>query len=85
MAEDRSGQPRVSILAFVSLVCGIVWALGIGSVLAVILGHLALYRVRRTGQAGRRLAIVGLLLGYVGIVVTFVLLLGGNISVEETS
>ena len=83
MVDDRSTRPRVSLLAFVSLVCAIVWAWGIGSVLGVILGHLALYRLRRTGQPGRRMALVGVVLGYVGIVVTFVLLLGGNISIQD--
>jgi hypothetical protein len=83
MADDRITRPRVSLLAFISLVCGIVWALGIGSMLAVIFGHLALYRLRRTGRPGRRIAIVGLLLGYAGIVVTFVVLLGGDVSVQD--
>jgi hypothetical protein len=83
MADDRTARPRISVLAFVSLICGIVWALGIGSVLAVIFGHLALYRLRRTGRPGRRMAIVGLLLGYAGIVATFVVLLGGDVSVQD--
>ena len=83
MADSRSTQSRVSLLAFISLVSGIIWALGIGSVLAVILGHLALYRLRRTGQPGRRMAMAGLVLGYVGIVVTFVLFLGGEVTVND--
>jgi hypothetical protein len=82
MVDDRTTKQRVSLLAFVSLICGIVWALGIGSVLAVIFGHLALRRLRRTGQAGRRMAIAGLVLGYVGIVVTFVVLIGGDVSIQ---
>ena len=84
MANERSTQPRVSLLAFGSLICGIIWVLGLGSICAVILGHLALRRLRRTGQAGRALAVIGLVLGYVGIVVTFVLWLGGGISVQAS-
>lgn len=82
MADDRATPRRLSLLAFASLVCGIIWVLGIGSVCAVILGHLALYRIRRTGHAGRALAIIGLALGYAGVVITFVLWLGGGITVQ---
>ncbi|HEY7486641.1 MAG TPA: DUF4190 domain-containing protein [Streptosporangiaceae bacterium] len=82
MADERSTPAPPSLLAWASLICGIIWVLGIGSVLAVVCGHLALYRVRRTGQRGRWMALVGLLLGYIGIVVTAVLLLGGGISVQ---
>jgi hypothetical protein len=85
MADDRTTSPRLSMLAFASLVCGIIWVLGIGSVCAVILGHLALRRVRRTGQAGRALAVAGLVLGYAGVVITFVLWLGGGVSVQDGS
>ena len=83
MASDRATSPRVSMLALASLVCGIVWVVGIGSVCAVLLGHLALHRMRRTGQPGRALAVVGLVLGYVGIVGAIVYLVGGNVSVRD--
>jgi hypothetical protein len=85
MADDRSTSPRLSLLAFASLACGIIWVFGIGSVCAVILGHLALYRQRRTGQAGRALAVIGLVIGYAGVVITFVLWLGGGITVQDGS
>jgi sorbitol-specific phosphotransferase system component IIBC len=82
MADEQPLPPRVSLLAFVSLACGIVWALGIGSLLAVVLGHLALRRIRRTGRSGRVMALAGVLLGYVGIVATVLLLLGGDVWVR---
>ncbi len=85
MTDERSAPPRVSLLAFGSLACGIIWALGLGSICAVILGHLALRRLRRTGQAGRTMAIIGLVLGYTGVVVTFMLWLGGSVSVQGGS
>jgi hypothetical protein len=85
MADERSAPPRVSLLAFGSLVCGLIWALGLGSICAVILGHLALRRLRRSGQSGRVMAVIGLVLGYVGVVVTFVLLLGGGVTVQGGS
>jgi hypothetical protein len=85
MANDRATSTRISLLALASLVCGVigvVWPVGIGSLGAVMLGHLALRRLRHGGNGGRILAILGLVLGYVGIVITFVVLVGGNISVQ---
>lgn len=54
--------------AIASLVLSIVWLLGVCSALAVIFGHIALSRSKRTAnEAGRGMAIVGLVLGYLGI------------------
>jgi protein-disulfide isomerase len=57
--------PRTNTLAIVSLVTGFFC-----SIAAVITGHLALGQIRRTDQAGRGLAIAGLVLGYAGIFLT---------------
>ncbi|MGD0447506.1 MAG: DUF4190 domain-containing protein [Candidatus Dormibacteria bacterium] len=38
-----------------------------GSILAVIFGHIALSQIRHSRQGGRGLAIAGLVLGYVGL------------------
>jgi hypothetical protein len=54
-------------LAIASLVLGIVWVSWVGSILAVIFGHISLRRIEREGKAGRGMAIAGLVLGYVGI------------------
>src|SRR4051794_35231200 len=40
---------------------------GVGGLLAVIFGHIALKQVRQCGDAGRRLAIAGLVIGYTSI------------------
>jgi hypothetical protein len=40
---------------------------GIGSILGVIFGHIALRQIASTGEQGRGLAIAGLVLGYVGL------------------
>jgi hypothetical protein len=54
-------------LAITSLVLGIVWVYAIGSILAVVFGHIALHQIKaRPGQKGKRLAIAGLILGYLG-------------------
>jgi hypothetical protein len=61
---------RTSGLAIASLVLGIVWIFWLGSILAVIFGHVALSQIKRSMGAltGRGMAIAGLILGYLGIV-----------------
>ncbi len=61
---------RTSGLAIASMVLGIVWLLWLGSILAVIFGHVALSQIKRSAGAltGRGMAIAGLILGYLGIV-----------------
>jgi Domain of unknown function (DUF4190)/Domain of unknown function (DUF1707) len=56
-------------LAIGSLVCGILefFTLGLASIPAVILGHMAREQIRRTGERGDGMAITGLVLGYFAI------------------
>jgi Domain of unknown function (DUF4190) len=60
---------RTNGLAIASLVLGIIWIFWVGSILAVIFGHVALSQIKRSMGtiAGRGLAIAGLVLGYVGL------------------
>lgn len=66
---------KTNTLATVSLVAGIVglvgfaWFYGLVSVVAVITGHMALYRIKRSRENGRGMAIAGLVLGYIGIAI----------------
>jgi uncharacterized protein DUF4190/uncharacterized protein DUF1707 len=62
-------SPPTNGLAIASLVVGIVWMWWIGSLLAVVFGHLALGQIARAegGQSGRGMAIAGLVLGYLGL------------------
>ena len=64
--------------AIASLVLGVVWMWWIGSLLAIVFGHLALRQIARTGgaQSGRGMAVAGLVLGYFGALM-LLLLLGG--------
>ncbi|WEO75692.1 DUF4190 domain-containing protein [Cryobacterium sp. SO2] len=59
--------PRTNTLSIVSLVTGFFC-----SIAAVITGHLALGQIKRSGEAGKSLAIAGLILGYLGIAATAV-------------
>ena len=62
-------EPRNNGLAIASMVLGIVWVYWIGSILAVIFGHIALSQIEKSqgAQRGRGMAIAGLVLGYVGV------------------
>lgn len=54
--------PKINVLAIVSLITGII-AL---SIVAIITGHIALSQIKKRGEGGKVLAIVGLVLGYLG-------------------
>jgi Domain of unknown function (DUF4190) len=57
-------------LAIASLVLGIVWVFGLGSILAVIFGFVGRKQIRQSGgrQSGGGMAIAGIILGFVGVV-----------------
>ena len=63
-------------LALGSLVCGLLWIAGIGSMAAVILGYLGLRQVRRDPLRirGKGMAIAGIVLGWLGILGSVLLL-----------
>lgn len=59
----------VNGFAIASLVMGIVWLMGVGSILALVFGHVATGQIERSGdrQSGRGLALAGIVLGWVGV------------------
>lgn len=56
-------------LAIASLVCGIVWVCGLGSIAAIVCGHIGRSQIRRDRSQGAGMALAGLILGYVGLAV----------------
>jgi hypothetical protein len=55
-------------MAIASLVLGTLWLYWIGSVLAVVFGHVGLRQIKRDPyQGGRGMAVAGLVLGYLGV------------------
>lgn len=70
-APDRPtfvrAQAPTNGLAIASMVVGLFWMWWIGSVLAIVFGHVALGQIARNGQSGRGIAIAGLVLGYIGL------------------
>jgi hypothetical protein len=68
--------PGTNGLAIAALVLGILWLYWVGSILAVIFGHIALSQIRHSHQGGRGLAIAGLVLGYVGLALLLLFIIG---------
>lgn len=67
--ERRPQQATTNGLAVASLVVGIVWAMGIGSILALVFGYIAKSQIEQSGgaQTGSGMAIAGIVLGWVGV------------------
>lgn len=78
--------PGTNGLAIASLVLGALWLFWIGSLLAVVFGHIALHQIRRSHgwQQGRGLAIAGVVLGWVGIAVLALIIVVGLVVAEDT-
>jgi hypothetical protein len=59
---------HTSGLAIASMVLGILWIYWLGSILAVIFGHIAISQASKDPTLrGKGMAIAGLVLGYIGI------------------
>jgi hypothetical protein len=69
--SPTSGEPHggTNGFAITALVVGILWMYGVGSLLALCFGYVALRQIRDSGgrQAGRGLAIAGVILGWIGV------------------
>ncbi|RYD49984.1 MAG: DUF4190 domain-containing protein [Verrucomicrobiaceae bacterium] len=77
------GPPRKSGLAITSLVLGIVGLPTVfPAIVAVVLGHLALAKIRRSAGAleGKGIAVSGLVIGYVGLVLMPFLIFAGFVA-----
>ncbi len=61
---------RTDGMAIAAMVCGIAQFFGfwlLGTIPAIVLGHIARRRIRQTGEQGDGMALAGLILGYVGL------------------
>jgi hypothetical protein len=76
-------KPKVSGLAIASLVLGILWICGVGSILAVVFGVVSINQINRSEgrTTGKGLAIAGLVLGILGVL----LIAAGMIWGEDTT
>lgn len=63
------GPQGTNGMAIASLVLGIVWICGLGSILALVFGYMGKNQIDRSGGAegGRGLAVAGIVLGWIGV------------------
>lgn len=71
--------------AIASLILSILWIGGIGSLIAIILGHLSRSGARKTNRQPSGVALAGVIIGYIGlvgaaVVASLVIAFGGKIS-----
>jgi Domain of unknown function (DUF4190) len=67
--SDVWTPPQTNVLAILSLVLSLFWVAGLGSIGAVVLGHMAKRQIAASNgrQTGNGLATAGLVIGYIGI------------------
>ncbi|WJG08746.1 DUF4190 domain-containing protein [Aliiglaciecola sp. LCG003] len=77
ITEHPSMHRTTSVLAVLSLLFGILGLFFFGSLLAVIFGHIARSQIRKSENQieGDGLALAGLITGYLGVVMTLLILL----------
>ena len=78
--QQYAAPPRNNGLAITSLILGILWICWIGSILAVIFGHVGLSQIKKSNgaQGGRGFAIAGLVLGYLALAFLLLAIVTGN-------
>ena len=66
------GTRQTNGMAIAALICGLcqVFFLFFTGIPAIVLGHLARRQIRQTGEAGDGMALTGMILGYIGLVLT---------------
>jgi hypothetical protein len=78
--------PKSSTKALASMICGLLILCAPASVAAVILGHLALSDIKKSGgrTSGQGMAIAGLVMGYLGIALVALSGIAGLLSLRST-
>ena len=85
---------RTNTMAVTALVLGIIQFVGwiifllpglLAAILAIVFGFVSMNQMRRSGEAGRGLAIAGVILGFLGILVVGILVAVGVASVNSQS
>jgi hypothetical protein len=73
--------------AIVSVVLGVLWFAGIGSLLALVFGYRARRQIKNSGgsQKGSGLATAGIILGWTGIAILVIVVVGGALTIVVSS
>lgn len=77
MAQAPVQQSKTSGMAIASLVLGLVWIYGIGSILAIVFGFIAKKNIRESNgyETGGGMATAGIVLGIVGVAVVLLIII----------
>jgi hypothetical protein len=77
----------VAGLAIASLVLAVLWIWWIGSLLAVIFGHVALSQIKRSQgwKTGRGMAIAGVVLGWIGLATLAIIVVAAIVAGDDES
>lgn len=78
-AQPGYGYPaprRTNALAVAAMIVGILWLYWIGSVLALVFGYVARAQIKRSGEAGNGMALAGIVLGWIGVGIFVLLVIG---------
>jgi hypothetical protein len=70
---------KTNVLSIISLVTGIIGL----AIVPVILGHISLSQIKKTGEQGRVMAIIGLILGYLAILGYIILIIVSIVAVSS--
>lgn len=65
-------------LAIASMILGIVWLYWIGSLLALIFGYISRRQIKQSGEKGAGFAVAGIVLGWVGMVIAILAVIGAS-------
>jgi hypothetical protein len=82
------GPPRTNGFAIAALACGIAQFVGfwlLGTIPAVVFGHIARRQIRQTGEQGAGMAMAGLVLGWVGVALSVLVAVGITLLVVGVS
>ncbi|MET4158807.1 DUF4190 domain-containing protein [Agromyces sp. PvR057] len=72
-AYGAPAPAKTNVLAIVSLVSSIIgFFTGIGFLVGIVCGHISLSQIKKTAEQGRGMAIAGLVIGYIGIVISII-------------
>lgn len=63
---------RISGMCVISLICGVVWFFGLGSLLAVIYGFIGVRECRRKDMRGEAVGYLGVIVGTLGLIGTVI-------------
>jgi Domain of unknown function (DUF4190)/Uncharacterised protein family UPF0547 len=68
-ASPQARGQKTNGFAIASLVLGIVWIYGVGSILALVFGYMGRNQIDQSGgrEAGRGMAVAGIVLGWIGV------------------